>query len=125
MINPLDIILVANTKMNFTLSVTNQQTGQSFDMTGFSAYWTVRAWDSLTPLIEKSTGAGSITIATSTLSWDVLPADTVNLQTKNYTDYQHEMIVFDQAGNPIAITNDDPCITWGKFIVRKQIAVPT
>ncbi len=122
MSNPLDISVVANNTVTIELSVLNAD-GVDFDMTGYTAKWTIRNPNSSTPIVTKTSAAGDITISTNTLTWEIKDTDTINLQNGDYAEYEHEMIVTDTNGNPITISNGDQNITWGTLTVRKQITV--
>lgn len=120
---PLDLTVVANNTVSVNLAVLVSDS-TAFDLTGHTAKWTVRPCNSAIPVITKTSGAGQITISGNLLSWVIQDTDTVNLQQGDYKVYEHEMVVVDGGGNPVTITNNDQKLSWGKFIVRKQIAVP-
>lgn len=119
----LNFAVVANNYVPVTVTV-NKQDGTPFLMDGFTAFVQVfDPKDSASPLISYSTTAGSVTLTGNILAFAIKPADTINLQLLDYTQYVIEAIILDLSQNPVTLTSGDPRLCWGIMTVRKQWAV--
>lgn len=123
MATPLDITVVANNTSNVEINVLDN-TGTPVNMTGFTATWQVKDPKNNTALITKKTSDASLTLNLNIASFTINPTDTVNLQHNDYKEYVHELIIVNTLSQPLTITNNDPRLSWGKFTVRRQFAVP-
>jgi len=124
MAGQLDILMVANNTMVVTIDV-KRRDGTLVDMTvDHVGKWCVFKHGTAIPLITKTSGSGDITMGNGFISFTIEPEDTKTLQKNDLNEYIHEAVIVDGLGKVVTLTDDDPRVSWGAFVIRKQLTVP-
>ncbi len=116
----LNFTVVGNNTVPVALTV-QTSSGAPYDMTGFNGKWQVKDADLPSiPLITKKTVDGSATISSSIFSFTINSSETLPMQSGNFKSYVHELVITDNGGNSITITNNDTSASWGTMTVRRE-----
>ena len=127
-VNPLNFSIVNNNTVPVQFTVFKKPTAQyqtlvPVNITGFNIKWSAFDPGNTTPLITKSTGAGTILLTNPTQGIFVVlvrDEDTINIAEG---DYLHEAVTVDLSGRPVTITNNDPTLAAGTMFLRQQLTV--
>lgn len=119
----LDMAMVKNNDIRITFQV-KTAVGATVDLTGYTnIIWSLIRPKDKRVMMTKSLLGGDITLSNPTAGFFTFQVDAEDTIDFPPEEYLHEAVTIDADGNVVTLTNNDPGITAGRFILRQQYTV--